>query len=109
MSTNDWKSALSSLLPEDFTPKAAAPEAEEKAKQSGPLRIELDRKRAGKIATIISGFTISEEEVGEIARKMKQKLGVGGSHRDGEILLQGDRTAPAATFLRSLGFKTRII
>lgn len=109
MKNNDWKSALSSLLPEDYAPENAPEAHEVEAKQSGPLRIELDRKRAGKIATIVSGFTLPEEQIAGIARQIKQKLGAGGSHRAGEILIQGDRREALDTFLRSLGYKTRLI
>lgn len=107
--SSDWKDALGALrttVPEDNTPE---PEnAPEKATQKGCLHIFFDRKgRKGKAATIIEDFTIPDSEVEEIARKMKQRLGVGGSCRDGEILLQGDQREGAAEFLSSLGFKCK--
>lgn len=106
---SDWKSTLSALLPEDYTPDNNEQECDNTSGQVGALRIELDKKRAGKTATIISGFTLTEEKVAEIARLMKQKLGVGGSHRNGEILIQGDRRQAAADFLKARGYKSKII
>jgi len=103
----DWKSTLSSLLPEDFRPETEAIPSE--PAQSGPLRIEIDRKRAGKTATIISGFTLDDDAVALIARRIKQRLGVGGSSRAGEILIQGDRRIAVDDFLRADGFKTKVL
>lgn len=108
----DWKSSLDALrssLPEGEAIPEPAP-AESGEKQQGRLDIEYDRKgRKGKPATIISGFTLSDEAVAEVARQLKQKLAVGGSSRGGEILLQGDKRREAAALLTSLGYKNRII
>ncbi len=104
----DWKSALSSILPDDFKPEAEAASVPSVPAQSGPLRIEIDRKRAGKTATIISGFTLDDDAVALIARRIKQRLGAGGSSRAGEILIQGDRRNAVDAFLRAEGFKTRL-
>ena len=59
------------------------------------LRIEKE-KRSGKVATIISGYADECEAVIELSKKLKQRLAVGGSERDGEILLQGDVREKAA-------------
>lgn len=112
MST-DWKAALAALSASGAVPEGAplpeetpAPEAEKQ--QSSPLRLYLDRKkRRGKEATIIEGFECSDERVSDIARSLKQKLGCGGSCRDGEILLQGDVRKSVADFLAAEGFKTK--
>ena len=67
-----------------------------------------DRKgRNGKIATIIEGFIVSQQEVENIARELKQKLGVGGSVRQGEILIQGDHKNVVQKFLESKNFKIK--
>lgn len=78
--------------------------------QSARLDIILERKgRGGKTATIVSGFTISDEAVSELASRLKRTLGTGGSARGGEILVQGDRRKDVLTFLTSNGYKARII
>ena len=79
-------------------------------KNTGMLDIILEKKgRAGKMATIVTGFTISDDAVKEIASKLKTKLGAGGSARGGEILIQGDRRKDVLDFLKSQGLKARII
>lgn len=51
----------------------------------------MERKgRGGKTATIIEGFTGTDDELKALATRLKQQLGVGGSARGGEILIQGD-------------------
>ena len=68
------------------------------------LHVLMERKgRAGKVATIIEGFSLTDEEVAEIASQLKKRLGIGGSSRGGEILLQGDRRREAAELLRAMG------
>lgn len=74
------------------------------------LDIIFEKKgRGGKTATIISGFEISDEEIKALASKMKAKLGTGGSARGGEILIQGDRRKDVLEYLKTSGFKARII
>lgn len=110
----DWRDILSaSLSDEDRTQLAEEAAAEESTaleepKQRGALEIVIERKgRAGKTATIICGFTVSDSQLKEIATKLQRQLGCGGSARAGEILLQGDRRESAARVLRSLGFKVK--
>lgn len=107
----DWKDALSSIR--NSVPEAEAnnetenSESKSEKVQKEPLYILTDKKgRNGKIATLIEGFTIDQNQVEEIARKLKQKLGVGGSVRMGEILIQGDHKEAVRKFLNQLNFKT---
>ncbi len=105
---NNWQDALGSLLqsadlpiaPEDNTPE---PAAENTPKQVGKLVISYERKgRGGKEVTIISGFTISHDQLTSVASTLKQRLGCGGSARGSEILLQGDRRAKLPALLKEL-------
>lgn len=113
MKTDDWKSALAGLAadmgPLDHdSPTGDIPETPQNAKETACLLITMERKgRGGKTATIISGFTISDEEVSRLASKLKTRLGTGGSARGGEILIQGDRRKDVAAALNQLGFKTK--
>lgn len=76
--------------------------------QTAPLHIVLERKgRAGKTATIICGFTVSDDRLADIASRLKRRIGCGGSARGGEILLQGDRLQLARSYLIDLGFKVK--
>ena len=111
----DWKDMLSSLRrnmgpeddPDGIQAQAEIVETGEYSSQRQPLHVLIDKKgRNGKTATIIEGFTLSQPEIDDIAKKMKQKSGVGGSTRAGEILIQGDHKSEAEKFLRQF-FKVK--
>ena len=108
----DWKDALSQLRGSLDSPiedeKNEITEEPNKPLQKEKLTVITDRKgRNGKTATIIEGFEIPQSEVEDIARKLKQKLGVGGSVREGEILIQGEHKDAVKKLLGSLGFKVK--
>ena len=110
---NDWKDALAGLMASGDLPEGNDNKTEETseaapAKHKDVLNVVFERKgRGGKSATIIEGFTISDEEVARIATTLRRALGTGGSSRGGEILLQGECRQKAAEKLRSLGFKVK--
>ena len=104
----DWKDILASMASDvpQVPEEATTPEEEKVPEQKGKLHVVLDKKgRKGKMATIIEGFDIPDEEVEKIAATLKQRLAVGGSSRGGEILLQGDCRQRTLDILKQLGFK----
>lgn len=113
MMTDDWREKLMGLradMPEADSPAEPEVATEPKATQKERLDIIVERKgRGGKVATIIAGFTIADEEIDSVASRLKKVLGVGGSCRGGEILIQGDRSQAVSRALTEMGFKNRII
>ena len=119
MNTTDWKEALGKAfnmnVPEGNTvddgqdqPAPKGDALQQKGKQR--LDVVLERKgRGGKQATIVTGFVCDDEALKEVASRLKRTLGVGGSARGGEILIQGDFRERVVDELLSMGFKARVI
>ncbi len=79
-------------------------------RQHSRLDISLERKgRAGKTATLITGWELPDSDLLDIAAELKKKLGTGGSARGGDILIQGDRRNDVKDQLTRMGYKARII
>lgn len=102
MKDTDWKSALGALLPDDYQPEPEAGPVPS-VRPRPRLTVTLDKKRAGKTATIISGFDADDDRVRELAALLKRRLATGGSSRGGEILVQGDRVEQVRAILREEG------
>ncbi len=107
MTPADWRDSLRAMLPADYQPTPEDSPAEPKAAPWPKLVVTLDRKRAGKTATIISGFSPDDPRCQELAIELKKKFACGGSARGGEILLQGDLKDKVQQYLDQLRAKRK--
>jgi translation initiation factor 1 len=76
--------------------------------QQQDLRVSLDKRhRKGKEVTLITGFVGSEEDLKDLGKEIKNKMGVGGSAKNGELLIQGDLRDEIVTLLKDKGYKVK--
>ncbi len=104
----DWKDKLRKLNGEkEYSEQNETKEEYSISPKEQIVRIEIDKKRRGKTASIISGFLGTQEEIKELAKQLKSACGSGGSFRDDEILIQGDFRKKIANKLTTLGYKVK--
>ncbi len=72
------------------------------------LRVSLETKhRAGKTVTLVVGFTGKNDDLDDLAKKLRNACGTGGSSKDGEIILQGDQREKAVAWLKKNGYQVK--
>ena len=73
------------------------------------LKILLEKKgRGGKTVSIVSGFVGSSDDLNDLGKQLKSSLGTGGSVKDGEIIIQGDRRKDIQAKLDKLGYNSKL-
>lgn len=74
-------------------------------KNQQKLRLSMERAgRGGKTVTLVKGFVGSEEELNALCKLLKQKCGVGGAVKDGDIIIQGDHRPRLVELLKKEGY-----
>ena len=69
------------------------------------LRLNMERAgRGGKTVTLVKGFVGSDKDINALCKLLKQKCGVGGSVKDGEIIIQGDHRQRLVDILKKEGY-----
>ena len=107
----DWKDRLGVVFSTNPDFKYTTAETEE-ADTLPPSRQRLivgtdRRNRGGKQVTLISGFVGKADDLRELGRTLKTRLGVGGSAKDGEITIQGDFRDKVVSILQGLGYNAK--
>lgn len=128
----DWKDALSALTgvskPEENTEKTdverkkrvgvvystnpdyayeddTVEESSTLPRNHQKLRLSMERAgRGGKTVTLVRGFVGTDDDLQTLGKMLKQKCGVGGSVKDGEIIIQGDHRTRLVEILRREGY-----
>jgi translation initiation factor 1 len=92
----------------DFEYPAENEDVETPENKHQDLRVMLDKKnRGGKAVTLVVGFKGSTTDLEKLGKTIKTKCGVGGSVKDGEILIQGDFRDKIMDILLKEGFKCK--
>ncbi len=108
MKNNDWKDRLNvvfSTNPDFKYETDKTDEIETLDKKQQKLRVSIEKKgRGGKTVTLVKGFVGSEEDLKDLSKILKTKCGVGGSAKDGEIIIQGEFKERIIDLLKSEGY-----
>ena len=107
---NDWKERLGvvfSTNPDYQYDTATESEAETLAPEKQNLRIWLDRLKGGRVATVIRGFVGSADDLAALGKELKTRCGVGGTAKDGEIIIQGDHRDRILELLTKAGYRCK--
>jgi translation initiation factor 1 len=108
---NDWKKRDGVVFSTDSTFGYTYQQNEEAATlppQQQHLKVALDKSmRAGKQVTLVTGFIGSATDLETLGKLLKSKCGVGGSVKDGEVLIQGDHRDKIVQMLQKEGYKAK--
>lgn len=112
MAENDWKSRLGVVFStnSDFKYQTEEQQVQQETlpPQKQRLRVFLEKKnRGGKQVTVVEGFAGSEDDLQQLGRMLKTRCGVGGSVKDGQIIVQGDLREKVVTILEQSGYNAK--
>ena len=107
---NDWKERLGVVFSTNPDYKYET-SAEEEATTLNPskqnLKIWLDRLKGGRVATVVRGFVGSSYDLAALGKELKKSCGVGGTAKDGEIIIQGDHRDRIVELLTKAGYRCK--
>lgn len=93
----------------DFQPLVEDDEPETLPPGKQDLRITLDKKlKGGKKATVVYKFVGKQSDLEQLGKALKSACGVGGTAKNGEIILQGDHLEKVKAELAKMGYKFKV-
>lgn len=105
---NGWKDRLNIVYSTNPDFQYSTDEMEENEtlpKQQQKLRVSIEKNhRGGKTVTIVRNFIGTSDDIKELGKLLKTKCGVGGSTKDGEILVQGEFKEKVVELLKKEGY-----
>lgn len=111
MKDNDWKSRLNvvySTNPDYQYDTDSEEQSDILPLEKQKLRVLIDKKnRSGKVVTIVTGFVGKDCELQTLAKMLKVKCGTGGSAKNGEIIIQGERREQVCRLLSEAGYNVK--
>jgi len=109
--SNDWKKREGVVYSTNSDFQFNYSQSESQAtlpRQQQHLKVLLDKSmRAGKQVTLVTGFIGTPDDLETLGKMLKSKCGVGGSVKDGEILIQGDHRDKIVQLLQKEGYKSK--
>ncbi|OIN01772.1 translation initiation factor Sui1 [Idiomarina sp. MD25a] len=106
---SDWKDKLSQMVySTDHGRIDPEPDPEDIPEGDGIVRLQRETKgRKGKGVTLVKGLALPHDELKQVAKKLKQQCGVGGSVKDYVIELQGDQRDIIEKWLSDQGYRVK--
>ena len=107
---NDWKERLGVVFSTnpDYKYETSVEEEDttlDPSKQN--LKIWLDRLKGGRVATVVRGFVGSSDDLAALGKELKKSCGVGGTAKEGEIIIQGDHRDRIVELLTKAGYRCK--
>ncbi len=102
----DLSDQLKNLFPDHDFKEEEKPEKSNIWLQEQPLECKFE-KRKGKVNTVIDGYTGATADFKILAKELKTQLGVGGSFKNDQIIIQGDYRDRIMEMLKEKGFKVK--
>lgn len=107
---SDWKERLGvvfSTNPDFEYQTSAESEATTLPPAKQNLKVWLDRLKGGRVATVVRGFVGSDDDLAALGKELKKSCGVGGTAKDGEIIIQGDHRDRVVELLTRGGYRCK--
>jgi translation initiation factor 1 len=82
---------------------------EDIAREQQKISIAVDKRRYGKMMTVVDGVNPNEVDIGTLVSKLKSICACGGTIKEGKIELQGDHRTRVKETLEKMGFVVEIL